>query len=277
MSEKDRQIEENQRLLAAKESQRTSIPRARRSRSSGSVVEESGRSIQAEELRLKFESGARTIISNYQEEIATLNPQALKSVDEVIKPWWLRLQASGLLDRLPRFKDGNSRRTLSLNDPISYFRPTRLYKELQETEKPFWSRAKEVVTGAFNEGIGLVTTSEETIALEEGLLDEFEHMTSEQWTSKIYLPRDQAKYLGFSGLEIFSWPSEDAEYRLRHSRWGGQVMVKEPNNRRRERVSLNLGRSEVILPDVHPLVLIELADQIQTGRVWKRIQGSIRR
>lgn len=278
MSERDKHIDEIQRLLQA--GQASAEPRRPRAKQVSAETETGefvvdANALKAEEIRARLEEGARAIVDNFEEELASLKPEAAEKIDEIIKPWWVQLQESGLLEQLVSFRDGKLTQTLSLNDPIEYFRPASLYGELHKGDKPFLPHAKAVLTRRFEGTTHAPRDSGRLVNPEEGTIDQLERFASEQWTSKLYLP--QTRYLGFSGLDISSWPSQDLQYSYRFYRgmYGGWKRVNEPTHERRERTRLNLGGSEAVLPTVHPIVPIQFSRQIETGRVWERIEAAL--
>lgn len=219
-----------------------------------------------------LEKGARVIIQEYEEEFKSLQPEADIRVNEVIRPWWQKFLETGLYSQILQSKGTKFLTGHSLNTPIKYFRPTTLYKRLANQEeyslivikKPIlrkWAmdRKETDIEGWYE----IIADSEEKV------LTHLEEFTTENWISKFYLPKPEARYIGFSGLGIYSWPAEDLKNR--HIINGRARYGYSPTDIRKERVQLELVK-ECVLPNIHPTVLIQFSDQITSNTIWQNLE-----
>lgn len=207
-----------------------------------------------EEIRRKLEERARKELEKYQQDLFEAKEVAIDKLSQVILPWWKNdIINSGFYTRLLQIRDGKRLTKLLLNDPIIYFWPQHLFKDLRSsTNKPFNIDA-EFALEEVKSSKGLLDTNQE-------IERRIRKYLAEKWLSNIYFLPFGSK-LG-NGLNIVTEPEVQPR-----GLYTSPIYIHEP---------LVFKGEQTVLPKVHPQAIVDFAAQIEDERIWTRLEKSIR-
>lgn len=196
---------------------------------------------------------SRTILGQYNTERQALLPEAEERLATVIKPWWQEFEDSGLYDRT--FQYLSQRDIGSQIDPVASLSALIVFPWPRVPTGP-----QDITYDArliINQHNGDIDKAQEAATQAYEAHDSWGNL----WTAHFYIAGDhQSRH--DPGFGISRWPIDG----------GGFAYA---IGARRNDIHLRLVEADQLIAKVHPEVIIGFAEQIESGSVYRRLQGSL--
>ncbi len=208
-----------------------------------------------EYIRDQLEAYANTAGATYDAQCRQYDGQAKALLTTVIHPWLDNIQSSELFRHIREALAGTSWIRLNLSDPISYFWPREAFSDAFTAQeyhrKPFDITAKVILDQYRRDGKDIAANIKRQGSAYQ----------KETWEAMVHFER-----IGNSPENVYisRWPKEGRG-------WAFAMTA------RSYHLSLSEGIDMEPPADIHPLVLVEFAGQIQSGRVWDVLEASFQR
>lgn len=200
-----------------------------------------------------LEANARKVIGAYEAERQALLPEAQKKLTTVVIPWWQDFEESGTYQRVFDYLSQRDfwsgiNPVANLSDPIVFPWPTLSLnpKEIEKYARGIIERQK-----------GDIPKAREAATQAYKAYDSWPNL----WTADFYLAgENQARH--DPGFGISRWPING----------GGFAYAM---NASRNDIHLHKAEAYQLVIKIHPEVIIGFAEQIESGRVYQKLQESL--
>ena len=192
---------------------------------------------------------ARQKLANYEKSCEEQAPVLQERYKTTIIPWWSAMLNSGLYEQLGNLEQRTGK-GVPLNNQIEYYWPDGLYEEFEDTRghkgRPFafWA-----------EDLRRKVTPRKT--LDEVVKETTGGFWHSHWHANIYLTFERPR-----GIYVSQWPTGG----------GGCGFHAEKYKR-----VIPLGRAEISIGTLNPEVLLQFANQIESGLVTGKIESRLTR
>ncbi len=201
-----------------------------------------------EKIRKQLEQAALSAKEKYETKYREKLPEAEDKYRSIIKPWWLKIEESGLYGKLVSWRKGGLIDRFQVSDDIYFFWPRDVYREFARArewgKKPFEWRSESVVKPLGRDGFP-----------EQALARHLRDFEGEFWKADFRFADPKE----FKGLDVLRWPIGGGGCGYSARRYPHRLGFEEDN----------------ALPDINPVVFIDFAGQIESGRVWEIIEEFI--
>jgi len=205
---------------------------------------------QLELVRRDIDAQVKVQIAKHKESLEQARLVGQEKLIEVILPWWEKdILKSGLLVKLLELKRKSKVINLALSNQIFFINPVRLRREM-EYNNPFYHTAYSIVTEP---------KYWSKFSIEDEIKDRVLKKYSEEWWARFYLTRQHS---GETGLRLRIEP------KYQPTGCGSQHIE--------QNILIIFDGQSIKLPAVNPNVIVEFASQITDGKVWERLERSIR-
>ncbi len=202
-----------------------------------------------ESKRYYLEVRAREVALRYDDECFEAGPGAVHKIETVIYPWWREFKSSQTFTQMVNLFEGESF-DLTLSDEISYFWPQRALRELKCGKEGFIEDAKRLQKIGEQRGRGVLISVE---TLVNSWLDDY-------WTARVYFSGIGEK---FHQLYLQPWSSQ-------RNSWAFALSAQEL------RIGIDPAGEGNLADKINPKVWLGFAEQIESGRVWRILERSVR-
>lgn len=218
------------------------------------VVRKSRQVSQKEQIRRQLEERTRAELDKYNQQYQDSGEIAKEKIAQVIVPWWENdVIGSGLFARLLQWRKGRRLPNLALTDPITYPWPTKVLQELG---------SKSTLFAPFDVDAEFALESTNKIihaSIEQDIDGRVTRYFSETWKAQFF----------------FVGPTSTDDLRLRIH----YEPTRQPTGcgARHIAYDTNLVFEGLYteLPPIHPNVVNEFANQIESEQVWSRLGRSM--
>ncbi|MFH0936928.1 MAG: hypothetical protein V1808_01390 [Candidatus Daviesbacteria bacterium] len=199
-----------------------------------------------ENIRKQLEKIARESVEKYHREVELIQPEAQKAIDQVIQPWFSDLISSGVYEELLRWCRTH-KEEINLSEKISYYWPEDALKPIAKNEKKLYLDTAKFVAEHYKDQ-----------DLERGIQRHTDG--DELWYSgfKIY----HSGWNKSEGIRIWRQPIVGMGF--------GFAMIARTYD-----ILINPDNIFVSLKEISPAVWIKFSQQIESGKIWEIINGSL--
>lgn len=195
-----------------------------------------------EQIRKEIVKQAQEAVDLYERQCKEAEPEARKAIDKTVRPWWNDFLNSKTFSLLEHAHWSSSE--IYLSEWYSHNWPQRLFKEINENSRPFAWKAGYDVREQLKQPKEIRV--QEAAPKKRSFLENYE--------TAFYVPRGQDRR-----LFVNRWPV------------GGGGMYFSGHHQLVDFDDFGAG-----LDSTHPIVFTKFAETIESGRVWKVIDKSIK-
>lgn len=196
-----------------------------------------------EAIRQQLEESARNSLQLYEQSLEELRPKAEEKLETVIQPWWNEIKETGVYGQILDSIDFKTWAQVHVSKFFTYWWPHRSIEVTLSSSKPFDESARRII---------------DSQDYEVRLSKTIDYMSKESWRARFFICKPGSRY-GYFNLK--REPND-----IRDGRFVALHRIEEP---------VSLEDPKLLISQV-PAVIVDFAEQIETGSVWATIERSVK-